>query len=326
MAYTKQTWADRVVQHAKRFTYTDDGTHLTLTSAPGTVTAVGTPVNAANLNHIEDGIVDLELRELFDHKQMRNLVLNGDFSNGMTSWVGADASVVNGMGRLLANAQYSAIDQVIAVINTHKYYMGALAQGASGLLIGFFAGTLIDLPSTLGRSSQIITATATANWSLGVIDVRNSGFTEAFIDNVVLVDLTAYFGAGLEPTAAQMDAYLATYPNSWFGGIDNTGIVESGSNANGSYIKFADGTMICSSDGISHACNIATGSLYRSADVTWTFPATFYATPRAFASGDNLVIGAASAWSTTSCTVNGYVGDNGRVGNVRLLAIGRWKA
>lgn len=56
MAYTKQTWVDRLVQYAKRFTYTDDSTYLTLTPAPGTITAAGTPVDASRLNHMEDGI------------------------------------------------------------------------------------------------------------------------------------------------------------------------------------------------------------------------------------------------------------------------------
>lgn len=56
MAYVKQTWTDRVVEFARRFTYTQDGTHITLTPEPGTVTEVGTPVDASRLNHIEDGI------------------------------------------------------------------------------------------------------------------------------------------------------------------------------------------------------------------------------------------------------------------------------
>ena len=40
-------------------------------------------------------------------------------------------------------------------------------------------------------------------------------------DSVMLIDLTAAFGAGHEPTAAQMDAYLAYWLYSYFEGAEN---------------------------------------------------------------------------------------------------------
>lgn len=58
MSYVKQTWVDRAVEFFRRFTYTDDGTHLTLTEAPGTITNAGTPLDSTRLNHIEEGIYD----------------------------------------------------------------------------------------------------------------------------------------------------------------------------------------------------------------------------------------------------------------------------
>lgn len=57
MAYTKTTWVDRVVQYPNRYTKTSESTSsVTLTPDFGTVTAAGTPVNAAHLNKIEAGI------------------------------------------------------------------------------------------------------------------------------------------------------------------------------------------------------------------------------------------------------------------------------
>lgn len=57
MGYAKTTWKDRVVQ--KPLTYSTqnnaDGT-MTLTPKPGTVYEAGTPLNAAALNNMEDGI------------------------------------------------------------------------------------------------------------------------------------------------------------------------------------------------------------------------------------------------------------------------------
>lgn len=63
MAYTKQTWVDRIVQNPLTFSAVEnaDGT-ITLTPAPGTITAAGTPVDASRMNHIEDGIDDADAR------------------------------------------------------------------------------------------------------------------------------------------------------------------------------------------------------------------------------------------------------------------------
>ncbi|MEH7093931.1 hypothetical protein [Neobacillus vireti] len=53
MVYVKTTWVDRAVQYPSRFTRTSDGTYDTLTPAPGTITAAGTPLTAAALNNLE---------------------------------------------------------------------------------------------------------------------------------------------------------------------------------------------------------------------------------------------------------------------------------
>ena len=58
MSYTPTEWKDRVVEKPRTFNMQNnpDGT-VTLTPAPGTVVQEGTPVNAANLNKIEQGFV-----------------------------------------------------------------------------------------------------------------------------------------------------------------------------------------------------------------------------------------------------------------------------
>lgn len=54
-------------------------------------------------------------------------------------------------------------------------------------------------------------------------------------------------------------------------------ILESGSNANGSYIKFGNGTMICWVEQLQSASTTMTayGSLWHSDQKTWTFPLSF---------------------------------------------------
>lgn len=58
-------------------------------------------------------------------------------------------------------------------------------------------------------------------------------------------------------------------------------IVESGSNANGSYIKFSDGTMICYrvTDVIAMNIDVAWGSLYEGSVDMGQFPISFVETP-----------------------------------------------
>lgn len=59
MPYTKTNWVDRLVEFANRFTKSNEtATSVTLTADPGVVTEAGTPLSAANLNKIEQGIAD----------------------------------------------------------------------------------------------------------------------------------------------------------------------------------------------------------------------------------------------------------------------------
>ena len=53
------------------------------------------------------------------------------------------------------------------------------------------------------------------------------------------------------------------------GGVPTGAIIERGSNANGEYVRFADGTQICT----------LTSSFTEAFSVTWTFPATFSRLP-----------------------------------------------
>lgn len=53
MAYSKTSWVDRSVQYPNRFTQAVNGSLVTLTPSPGTVTTAGTPITAAALNKME---------------------------------------------------------------------------------------------------------------------------------------------------------------------------------------------------------------------------------------------------------------------------------
>lgn len=111
-------------------------------------------------------------------------------------------------------------------------------------------------------------------------------------------------------------------------------IIESGSNTNGSYVKFGDGTMICwATSYTSLAVNTAKGAVYQSADIGWTYPAAFYAAP----SVNTQVMATSSLgvfWNSTKAIYSSNV-INVIVSSASFaafsqshsrFAIGRWKA
>ncbi|NLY44812.1 MAG: hypothetical protein GX053_02310 [Tissierella sp.] len=58
MAYERTVWKNREVEYPRRYIITDngDGT-VTIEPSPGNIIEPGTPIIAANMNNIEEGIV-----------------------------------------------------------------------------------------------------------------------------------------------------------------------------------------------------------------------------------------------------------------------------
>lgn len=63
MDYTRQIWKDHIVEKPRTYTQTvnSDGS-ITLAPAPGEIIQQGTPINAEHLNHIEDGVAEMNER------------------------------------------------------------------------------------------------------------------------------------------------------------------------------------------------------------------------------------------------------------------------
>ena len=59
------------------------------------------------------------------------------------------------------------------------------------------------------------------------------------------------------------------------GGVPRGAVIERGSNANGQYVRWADGTQIAWSAAILLQANIADGACFRSNTAQWTYPAAF---------------------------------------------------
>ncbi len=111
-------------------------------------------------------------------------------------------------------------------------------------------------------------------------------------------------------------------------GAPTGAVIERGSNANGDYVRFADGTQICTRTNLSAAnASTALGSLFRSDDVTWTYPAAFVGAPVVCGNADDAdcwlsTSGAPGAASTVLRLVAGVTKGAGLT--FRAFATGRW--
>ena len=122
---------------------------------------------------------------------------------------------------------------------------------------------------------------------------------------------------------------------SWLPVVGSMGaaIIERGSNANGDYIRWADGTQVCiAQKTVTVSISIGSTGVGWTDTQTWTYPAAF---------SSNVVFGSVGGWYKSGIgegwvqtNAKGYSMDFRLVGTtslsqndiqVVLLAIGRWK-
>lgn len=116
-------------------------------------------------------------------------------------------------------------------------------------------------------------------------------------------------------------------------------IIDSGSNSNGKWIKFGDGTMICwnkiyaTGNQLGFTTNY--GSIYYpDTAITWTYPISFYSSPRVeltsrFQGGVGGGVNLSSEPGTISSTFYMYYSKSFTFSSnqvsVECFAIGKWK-
>ena len=116
--------------------------------------------------------------------------------------------------------------------------------------------------------------------------------------------------------------------------LNGYSIIESGSNTNGNYVKYADGTMICylNIEVTDQALNNAYGSLYQGSR-TWTYPVEFIDNNVSVHCGQ-FQWGTSASWGTvvsadkTSANLRGidaFSRATGTATKIQAMAIGRWK-
>lgn len=186
------------------------------------------------------------------------------------------------------------------------------------------ASTAAELRQNIGAAARgannDITSLSGLTTALSVAQGGTGGTTQA----------AARTGLGLK--SASMADILGTVSQS--GGVPTGAIIERGSNANGEYVRYADGTQICSivMPTTSHNVSTAVGALYSSDAQTWTFPVAFSGIPAVFGMiGRGAVDPYKTFYSTytRSATQHSYfivctTSSSGVGLQGSLVAIGRW--
>lgn len=187
------------------------------------------------------------------------------------------------------------------------------------------SGQLVHAPALGVGLARQRTITGTAN----EVDVANGDG----VSGNPTISLSATIGAA---KAFRRGNILATVAQS--GGVPTGGLIETGSNADGDYTRWADGTQICWKTiniGAVNALGAGTlADMYRSATTSWTFPAAFSVAPNVTASvrvnaagaPGFVVVNVGTAVSATAVTnIQAYRGTNSPNAEVIYLqAIGRW--
>ena len=109
-----------------------------------------------------------------------------------------------------------------------------------------------------------------------------------------------------------------------------TTVYDSGTNGNGTWVRYVDGTMMCTTSiSGSKSGSVYTGGLYRYDFGVWTYPQAFIGTPViSSTSSDQLVTGFQSYANMSSTTVQLYHWTSSTTVTSSLfipVAIGRWK-
>lgn len=179
MSYTKNTWVDQDVERPKTYEVTNnqDGS-ITLTDSFGLVQELGTPVNAVNMNHIEDGIDGCAIRK-------HNLTETFNLGEWVLGGSGDDEGfykslIANNVGNAVTDDTKWEKDKVATDLNG-KANVSADNFNATGTTylsgLGMPSSRYIDL--TLGASGTTYTAPA-------------NGWFAIYIDNYTKTETIPY--------------------------------------------------------------------------------------------------------------------------------------
>lgn len=295
------------------------------TAAVRTLTAPAAGITITNGNGVS-GNPTLALAD--DLAALEGLSTSGiPVRTGTDTWAvrtlsapGAGLNITNPAGTA-GNPTFAVADDLAALealsgTNTIYYRSGTSAWSAVtvGSNLTFSGGTL-NLAGTIAVTEVIAT-------TIGADTVSTP-----------LLDATLVDAAAVHASELQVDGHDAYHEGNLLGtvsqssGVPTGSVIQRGSNANGEYVKWADGTMIATHR-VTPASgpSTANGSLFQGPATTWTFPVAFVAAPVVTAGGTT-----SNRWVTSSdpSTTAVSVRENIAVSSItafpiNVQAVGRW--
>lgn len=348
--YTSSGWqdgADMVLQaRGLGLNATADLVNRLVVSAPATLLNHDGAGHQVKVN--KAAVVDtasLLFQTGFSGRAEMGLSGNDDFSvkvsaDGSTWATGLTLTASNGQAVLPNGAQVTGQITGTAVTQTARdttagrlVKVGDYGLGGAQALAGSTSLQALDLPPgnySYATGGTLTGGPETATWphALQVIEIsaattattRRRMFISARVTSALATcRVWVGFNQGTNPiiwTPLPVGNFLVgTVGQS--GGLPTGSAFESMSNANGEYIRFADGTQIC----------MTTIALVSTGEVSWTYPAAFASTPRQFAgaNGGTVAFCRTTLQSATGLQVSGYNTAGARVnGFAAAIAFGRW--
>jgi hypothetical protein len=254
--------------------------------------------------------------------------LNITTSNGIVStYISAtgDGASPDTVGYGIMGATRAASSNPLSYISLTRAGSGVMALGMNSsnqLIIG-----------TPEAASHWIKNPAMIIASNGNVNINGNLAITGTVDGYDVSTLGSYLNQSLLTTASPTFAGLTVNSKTTIG----QGIVESGSNSNGYYVKYNDGTLICYRYiGTPASLNVIgqrDANYYGS--LTGTFPCAFYSIPAVSANYDHnqgFFLEASHIWGITTTGFNvevdcyTYSLTAAMVNDMTWYAIGRWKA
>lgn len=183
-----------------------------------------------------DTDIPAQLAEKVQNFKIKNEMVNGDFSQGLTGWTpGGSANaygIVDGQLKLGVTTPISGstrYSKTLPLINDNVYYVHLLGRLGVNSNKGYLAVRLSSqlyqdmvISATMKKISLYHKfktgdiSTLTLYFEGGGTGNESTGYS--IFDNIVLLDLTDIFGAGNEPTKLEMDELMKIIPNQWWDG------------------------------------------------------------------------------------------------------------
>lgn len=240
---------------------------------------------------------------------------------------------------------------------------GTGASTAVGALDNLFAqstsiasATTTDLSTATGNYVEITgTTTITGFGTVSAGSVRILRFSGALTLTHNATSLILPGGANITTAAGDVAVFVSEGSGNWrcalfqraaslpydknsvlgtvseTAGVPTGAVIETGSNSNGEYTKWADGTMICrhrTSDSVTISTSLSFGG-YRSNGLTWTYPQEFSSSPRLTFTVANITAFGGTAYASSATEGTYYFTAINQIGssgtrNADLTAIGKW--